>query len=113
MFFMNNKYIKLGVTIDDLDAVTNDLENLLHIQFAKHDSSYWGIYNKVMLSDSEEMRLGFNFVDEDWREEEHKDCPLILELNRLKQPEKMVKFLCEHLPYLIPLKMKDFKQADK
>ncbi|CAH1199317.1 hypothetical protein PAECIP111893_01310 [Paenibacillus plantiphilus] len=104
---MTEKYIKLGATIDDIDKVTNDLRNLLQINFSEHESSYWGIYNLAKLSDSEEIKLGFNYVDDDWREEDHTDCPLILELNCLQQAEETMNLLCDKLSYLVPLYMKE------
>ncbi|PAD66435.1 hypothetical protein CHH83_24045 [Bacillus sp. 7586-K] len=100
------KYVKIGIKIDDLDRVTNDLEELLGVNFTKHESSYWGLYNLVHLSESENIKIGYNFVDDDWREEDYKDCPLILELNNLKQPEEMVDIVCNNLSYVIPLYMR-------
>jgi len=100
------KYVKIGMKQDDIEKVTNDVEALLNVRFTKYESSYWGIYNLVHLSESEEIKLGYNYVDDDWREEEYKDCPLILELNNLQQPEEMVNLLCDKLSYAIPLYMR-------
>ncbi|MGN7942141.1 hypothetical protein [Virgibacillus sp. 6R] len=100
------KYVKIGIKQDDIDKVTNDVEALLNVRFTKHESSYWGLYNLVQLSESEEIKLGYNYVDDDWREEDYKDCPLILELNNLQQPEEIVDLLCDNLPYAIPLYMR-------
>lgn len=100
------KYVKIGIKQDDIDKVTNDVEALLKVRFTKHESSYWGLYNLVQLSESEEIKLGYNYVDDDWREEDYKDCPLILELNNLQQPEEMVDVLCNNLSYVIPLYMR-------
>lgn len=103
---MIKKYIKIGITLDDIDKVTNDLEKLLEINFTKHESSYWGIYNLAKLSEFENIKLGYNYVDDDWREEDHKDCLLILELNNLQFPEKMMELICENLSYSVPLYIK-------
>lgn len=100
------KYVKIGIKQDDIDKVTNDVEALLNVRFTKHESSYWGIYNLVLLSESEEIKLGYNYVDDDWREEDYKDCPLILELNNLQQPEEIVDVLCNNLSYVTPLYMR-------
>jgi len=37
-----NKYVKLGVLIDDLEAVTEEIKNLLKIPFSHHESDYRG-----------------------------------------------------------------------
>lgn len=100
---MIKNFIVLGVKTNNIDEVTNDLEELLQIKFTKHESSYWGIYNLAMISKSADIKLGYNYVDEDWREEEHKDCPLLLELNNLQQSEETMNVICRKLPYIIPL----------
>ncbi|MFS0881805.1 hypothetical protein [Metabacillus niabensis] len=100
---MIKNFIVLGVKTNNIDEVTNDLEELLQIKFTKHESSYWGIYNLAMISNSADIKLGYNYVDEDWREEEHKDCPLLLELNNLQQSEETMNVICRKLPYVIPL----------
>lgn len=100
---MIKNFIVLGVKTNNIDEVTNDLEELLQIKFTKHESSYWGIYNLAMISKSADIKLGYNYVDEDWREEENKDCPLLLELNNLQQSEETMNVICRKLPYIIPL----------
>jgi len=100
---MIKNFIVLGVKTNNIDEVTNDLEELLQIKFTKHESSYWGIYNLAKISKSADIKLGYNYVDEDWREEEHKDCPLLLELNNLQQSEETMNVICRKLPYVIPL----------
>lgn len=106
---MMNKYILLGATRDDLDAVTKDVQNLLDIPFTEHESSYWGMYNLARLSDSERIKIGYNFVDGDWQQEEFQHCPLLIELNALEEPEKTMRFLCDHLTYLVPIHMKEIE----
>lgn len=100
---MIKNFIVLGVKTNNIDEVTNDLEELLQIKFTKHESSYWGIYNLAKISKSSDIKLGYNYVDEDWREEEHKDCPLLVELNNLQQSEETMNVICRKLPYIIPL----------
>ncbi|MDQ0227321.1 hypothetical protein [Metabacillus niabensis] len=100
---MIKNFIVLGVKTNNIDEVTNDLEELLQIKFTIHESSYWGIYNLAKISKSSDIKLGYNYVDEDWREEEHKDCPLLVELNNLQQSEETMNVICRKLPYIIPL----------
>ncbi|MFX3633291.1 MAG: hypothetical protein ACE3L7_30520 [Candidatus Pristimantibacillus sp.] len=102
---MMNRYLKFGISIDDMKLVTNDLQNLLNICLEEHESSYWGEYNVAQLSETESIRLVYNYIDDDWQEEEFKEYPLLLELNRINEPEKMVYFLCEHLSYIFLLYM--------
>lgn len=97
------KYIKLGVPFDDIDLVTEDIQKLLQLTFTYHESGYWGIYNSAQISESESIRILYNFVDDDWQEEDHKDCLILIELNQLTELEKMMKFLCENLSYLVPI----------
>lgn len=105
--FHMNKNVKLGIPFDDIDAVTKDIEKMLHIQFTEHESSYWGIYNLAKLSETENIRILYNFVDDDWQEEDHKDLSILIELNRLNEPEKIVKLLSENLPYIVPLYLEE------
>jgi hypothetical protein len=102
---MSKKYIKLGATIDDLDKVTRELSGLLQVTFTEDESSYWGIYNAAMLSPSEKIKIGSNFVDDDWTVEDRKDSPLIVDLNGLQNPEETMQLLCDSLSYLEPLNM--------
>lgn len=95
-----NRYLKFGISINDTKLVTKDLQNLLHICFEEHESSYWGEYHVAQLSETESIRLIDNFIDDDWQEEEFKEYPLLLELNRVNEPEKLLHLLCENLPYI-------------
>ncbi|MGG3283325.1 hypothetical protein [Paenibacillus solani] len=100
-----NKYLKFGISIDDMKYVTKDLQNLLNIRFEEHESSYWGEYNVAQLSETESIRLIYNYIDDDWQEEDFKEYPLLLELNRINEPEKMLDLLCENLSYIYLLYM--------
>jgi|GEM_PF-1236196 len=102
---MTNRYLKFGISIDDMELVTKDLQKLLNICFEEHESSYWGEYNVAQLSESESIRLVYNYIDDDWQEEEFKEYPLLLELNRVNEPEKMLNLLCENLSYIFLLYM--------
>ncbi|WP_213643453.1 hypothetical protein [Paenibacillus lautus] len=88
-----------------MELVTKDLQNLLNICFEEHESSYWGEYNVAQLSETESIKLVYNYIDDDWQEEEFKEYPLLLELNRINEPEKMLYFLCENLSYIFLLYM--------
>lgn len=88
---------------DDIDIVTKDLQNILNLHFEKQESSYWGEYTAAQLSEKESIRLIYNYVDNDWQEEEFKEYPLLLELNRLKELEEIMFLLCDKLSYIIPL----------
>ncbi|NMM51579.1 hypothetical protein [Paenibacillus aquistagni] len=100
-----NRYLKFGVSNDDMELVTKDLQKLLNICFEEHESSYWGEYNVAQLSETENIRLIYNYIDDDWQEEDFKEYPLLLELNRINEPEKMSHLLCEHLSYICLLYM--------
>ncbi|MFW5436753.1 hypothetical protein [Paenibacillus apiarius] len=102
---MTNRYLKFGISIDDMELVTKDLQNLLNICFEEHESSYWGEYNVAQLSETESIKLVYNYIDDDWQEEEFKEYPLLLELNRITEPEKMLYLLCENLSYIFLLYM--------
>lgn len=102
---MTNRYLKFGISIDDMELVSKDLQNLLNICFEEHESSYWGEYNVAQLSETESIRLVYNYIDDDWQEEDFKEYPLLLELNRTSEPEKMISFLCENLSYIFLLYM--------
>lgn len=102
---MTNRYLKFGISIDDMELVTKDLQNLLNICFEEHESSYWGEYNVAQLSETESIKLVYNYIDDDWQEEGFKEYPLLLELNRINEPEKMLYFLCENLSYIFLLYM--------
>ncbi|TKI54118.1 hypothetical protein E8L90_00860 [Brevibacillus antibioticus] len=88
-----------------MELVSKDLQNLLNICFEEHESSYWGEYNVAHLSETESIRLVYNYIDDDWQEEEFKEFPLLLELNRILEPEKMMYFLCKNLSYISLLYM--------
>src|SRR5690606_5009936 len=76
-----------------------------NICFEERESSYWGEYNVAQLSESESIRLVYNYIDDDWQEEEFKEYPLLLELNRINELEKMLYLLCENLSYISLLYM--------
>lgn len=107
-----NKYVKLGVLIDDLEAVTEEIKNLLKIPFSHHESDYWGLYNLAEIEEKGTIRIVNNFVDEDWQVEDRKDCPLLIELNRLHEPEKITKMICENLSYIVPLHMEEIEPGE-
>ncbi|MCM3784953.1 hypothetical protein M3231_18445 [Neobacillus mesonae] len=104
---MINKYMKIGILNSDMDEVTKDLQDILNLHFEEHESSYWGDYHVANISEKEKIRLVYNYVDEDWQEEDYKEFLLLLELNRLEEPEKIMKLLCERLTYLKPLYMQE------
>lgn len=108
-----SKFIKLGVLCDDISSVTEEIQKLLQISFSEHESSYWGIYNLAKISESENIRILYNFVDDDWQEEDYKDCSLLIELNQLNEPEKLMKILCENLSYIVPLYMREVENILK
>lgn len=104
---MINKYMKLGIIKNDMEIVTRDLENVLNVKFKVCESSYWGEYKIVNLSETERIKLVYNYIDDDWQEEEFKEYPLLLELNRLNDPEKVMKMLCDSHDYIKPLYLEE------
>ncbi|BFH13033.1 hypothetical protein WJ0W_002614 [Paenibacillus melissococcoides] len=106
---MTNRYLKFGISIDDMELVSRDLQNLLNIRFEEHESSYWGEYCLAQLSETESIRLIYYYIDDDWQEEEFKEYPLLLEFNRINEPEQILFFLCDNLSYIFPLYMDEIE----
>lgn len=96
---MTKIYEKFGIETESLDVVKNDLEEILKIKFDEHESSYWDVYYLAKLGEETNLKIVKNFVDDDWQEEDHKDCPLLLEINKSKE-EIFDLLLGSSLPYL-------------
>jgi hypothetical protein len=103
-----NKYMTLGILKDNIHDITKDLQNILNVHFEEHESSYWGEYTVAILSERESIKLTYNYVDDDWQEE-FKQYPLLLKLNRVKEPEKMMNLLCSKLSYITPLYLEEIE----
>lgn len=101
---MSNRYVKIGIKCEDLQKTRIILEDILGIQFIEHESSYTGIYYLCKLSDSQNIQLVNNFQDGDWTEEKYNNCPLIVELNYLKEPEKVVSKILNNVEEAIFIK---------
>ncbi|MFP3885084.1 hypothetical protein U8V97_06405 [Priestia filamentosa] len=104
-----NKYMTLGICKDNIHNITKDLQSILNVHFEEHESSYWGEYNVAILSEKENIRITYNYVDEDWQEEDFKQYPLLLKLNRVKEPEKIMNLLCSKLSYVTPLYLEEIE----
>jgi hypothetical protein len=89
--------------------VSKDLQNILNICFEEHESSYWGEYNVAQLSETESIRLVYNYIDDDWQEEDFKEYPLLLEFNRINEHEKILDILYENLSYISLLYMDEIE----
>lgn len=109
---MINVYVTYAVASSDLYVVRDDLERVLQVHFDLHDSSYWGEYFLAKLPDSQKIKIGFNYVDEDWREEEYKEYPILLELNRLKNLEEVMDKINSHFDYLIPIRKEEIESGN-
>lgn len=103
---MPNRYIYVtyGVSISDIHTVKSDLERLFDVTFEFHESDYWGEYYLARFPDQQNIKIGFNFVDDDWREENHKEYPILLELNELKNIETSMDKLNSNLIYVHPIR---------
>lgn len=92
---------------NDMENVTTDLENILNVKVEEHESSYWGEYKILNLTETGRIKITYNYIDDDWQEKEFKEYPLLLELNRLNDPEKIMKILCENFDYIKPLYLEE------
>ncbi|MGC4378112.1 hypothetical protein WD019_14480 [Fictibacillus sp. Mic-4] len=99
------KYLKLGITNNDRESVVKDVERILQISFERRESSYWGEYYIAKIDHSQGIQLTYNFIDEGWQEEEYQDCPLLLSIDELAEPEREMWMICNELRYIKPLYM--------
>lgn len=94
---MCNKYVTIGIGNSDIHYIKYELEKVLQISFHEHESSYKGIYFLCKLFDSEKIELGSNFQDGAWREEEHKECSLLLEISGFKNVEEVINKILQNI----------------
>ena len=78
--YMSSNSVTIGIANSDMNFVKSELEHLLEIKFVEHESSYKGIYFLCQLPEFQEIELGNNFEDGDWREEKYKEYTLLLKL---------------------------------
>ncbi|MGA8942681.1 MAG: hypothetical protein WB502_08175 [Thermoactinomyces sp.] len=106
-------YIVYGVACDELSTVKSDLEKVLNVEFELHESSYWGEYYIRRLPDFGEIRVGYNYVDEDWRERNFREYPVLIELNELENLQEVMKAIKEKLPYAKLIRKKELVPKGK
>ncbi|RAS80059.1 hypothetical protein A4U60_15395 [Priestia endophytica] len=99
----------LGILKDNIHNITKDLQKILNVRFEEHESSYWGEYNVAILSEKANIRITYNYVDEDWQEEDFKQYPLLFKLNRVNEPEKIMNLICSKLSYVTPLYLEEIE----
>ncbi|WP_338780319.1 hypothetical protein [Metabacillus sp. FJAT-52054] len=92
-------YETFGVTNDHIDQVKIHIGQLLNVEFELHESDYLGMYYLARLPDSMNIKILQNFADGDWQEEDHMDCPLLIEINR-SSSAIFEKLYSSSLPYL-------------
>ena len=105
---MPSIYITIGILNDDIELTKDILESLFSTStsFEEHESDYWGEYIITKLSTSEEIKVGYNYIDDDWREEDYKQCPLLIELINPQNPEEITKCICDNFRNAIPIRMR-------
>lgn len=106
---MPNIYITIGILNDDIKLTKDILESLFSTSFEEHESDYWGEYIITKLSTSEEIKVGYNYIDDDWREEDYKQCPLLIELINPQNPEEITKCICDNFRDAIPIRMMEIE----
>lgn len=106
---MPSTYITIGNLNADIKVVKDILENLFGTSFEEHDSDYRGEYIITKLPTSEEIKVGLNYIDDDWREEDYKQCPLFIELINPQNPEEITKCICDNVRNPIPIRMREFE----
>lgn len=94
-----NIYITYGVVNNDLEAIKKSLEKVLNIEFELHESSYWGEYYIWRSPDFEEIRISYNFVDEDWLERNFREYPVLIHLSELKKLDEIMHTIKKELSH--------------
>lgn len=89
---------KILLLESDILHVKNILEKLLNVEFIEHESSFWGIYYMSKEIDGiEDIEIKNNYVDEEWQEDEFKDCPIIIYLNGVQSDVETLNFILKKL----------------
>lgn len=99
-----NIYFIYGAETRNIDLVKNDLERILNVKFELHKSTYWGEYYLAKVSEDQSIRITYNYVDEDWQENEFKNLPVLIELNQLTSLSEVVNKIDQELQYARPLR---------
>ena len=76
-------YDLYSVPSHNLELGVQIVNELLGVAMVARDSSYSGEYYHLREADGGELTLSANFDarENEWAEEEHKDCPLLLYVN--------------------------------
>ncbi|GLS05341.1 hypothetical protein GCM10007860_24920 [Chitiniphilus shinanonensis] len=73
-----------GIKIQDGKESARLLEDILNVQFQPHQSDFWGDYFIANNENKGNYRLIQNFYAGEWHQENHKECPWLLEINDLE-----------------------------
>jgi hypothetical protein len=79
-----------GIKINDAAAMAQKLTPVLGVKFSPHESSFWGEYFLGDIGDVGNIRIISNFYDGDWREEDYREYPLLLEVNEAICPNEIM-----------------------
>lgn len=82
-----------GIVINDAFTTVQLLTSALGVQFSLHESSFWGEYFRADIDGGGNFRIISNFHDGDWHEEEYQKYPLLLEVNEVLYPDKIMQIL--------------------
>lgn len=88
-----NVYDHYGVERQDVDDVVRLLGGTLKVCFLPHESGFWGEYYLAESEDGTSYRLIRNFSDDEWQEEDFKECVWLLEANEAAEPDVLMVLL--------------------
>ena len=86
-----------------IDEVRERLENSLSIEFIEHESEFFGEYYLAQLDDQETYKLYLNQIEGDFREEEHKDFFVLLNIDYSNDPDAFIEANRESMLGATPL----------
>ncbi|MDX2247314.1 MAG: hypothetical protein SF052_11080 [Bacteroidia bacterium] len=90
------RYDLFGFKESDLEKVKSEIETQLEILFTSHESMYkGGIYYRLgdILSENFELQKNIDLLDGEPLEDEFKDFPILLFVNRTIRSEEIVELL--------------------
>jgi hypothetical protein len=97
-----NYYDMYGFVQDGLEQVRSDVESMLNIQLAPHDSMYrGGLYYRLGNPGAENFVLqkNYNFEEQEYTEEQFSEYAILLYVNQPQDPFGVEKRLLQGIPY--------------
>lgn len=102
-------YMIYGLPAQPFEDLLHRLNSVFGIELVAHESTYRGVYYRSGPTGREHFLLQPNYLDreDEWIDEEHKECPLLLYVNETTRPDEITQVLTRDMPFALMLKRED------